>query len=391
MSKVKTYQYLTWAEIDLKAAAHNFRQLEKLAQQHSLVGKRGRAPKPGALGLRLLPVIKADAYGHGMLAFAQLLTRLGADFLAVSDVPEGLVLRQKGVAVPILLLEATLPTHVRVIVENDLTPSVCTWELATAFSRVGRQLCRTVKVHMKVDTGMSRLGVACGQAKDFIKKVAALPNIVVEGVFSHFPVADSDAAFTRQQIGCLATLLDELRREGITVPYVHAANSMGLSHYRHDIFTLARPGLMLYGLYPAETVKKKLLLKPVMSVKTRIIFLKEVEKGRGISYGHTFVALRRMKIATLPIGYSDGFLRCLSNKATVLVAGKRCPLVGRVTMDQIMVDVSAVPAVRVGQEVVIIGRQKGQEITADDVAAAAGTINYEIACSLGNRLVRVYR
>lgn len=390
MTTINNHQYLTWAEIDLKAVRHNFQTLCRLARPLVSDGKKRKSPFP-VPHTELLPVIKADAYGHGMLTLAGQLNMLGVKFFGVSDVPEGMALRKAGLKQSILLLETTLPSYVAEIITYNLTPSVCTHALAAALNNCAKTLRRKVNVHIKVDTGMGRLGVWYEEAKDFIRQVRRLPQLTIEGIFTHFPLADTDSVFTRRQIARMAELISELKQEGMVIPYIHAANSMGLSEYRMDLLNLARPGLMLYGLYPVERLKRRISLKPVMSVKTRIIYLKEVSKGRGLSYGHTFIAPRRMKVATLPMGYSDGYFRCLSNKSAVLVGGKRCPLVGRVTMDQIIVDVSAVKNVAVGQEAVILGRQKEEEISAADIAKWAGTIHYEIVCSLGNRLPRIYK
>ena len=242
---------------------------------------------------------------------------------------------------------------------------------------------------------MGRLGVNEDQALGFVQTVREqCPNLVLEGVYTHFPVADSDRDFTLGQMRRFRDIVYSLGNQFITFEYVHAGNSMGLGDYKSDLFNLARPGIMLYGVYPREDLKKKVLLKPVMSVKTRIIFVQTIAKGRGISYGHTFKAKEDITVAVLPIGYSNGYLRSLSNKAFVLVEGVRCPVVGRVTMDQVIVDVTAatlsgrIP--KIGDEVVIMGDQKGASVSVDEVALWAGTISYEILCSLGNHQPRVY-
>lgn len=373
---------LTWVEIDRAAVRFNYRTLRRLAR---------RALFDGRTPIDILPVIKAEAYGHGMLEMARLLNGLGVKFFAVSDVVEGIKLRQAGMKQRILLLEAMLPACAEDVVKYNLTPSVCTMELARAFNRAAQKRKKRLNVHIKIDTGMGRMGVWYPEAKDFIKAVSQLKQLTIEGVFTHFPVADTNQAFTCRQIGRLQSLLQELRCDGFVIPHAHAANSIGLTSYRMDFLNLARPGLMLYGLCPTEKLRRVVPLKPVMSVKSQIIFLKDIEKGRGVSYGHTFVAPRRMRVATLPIGYSNGYLRALSNKAAVIIDGQRCPVLGRVTMDQIMVDVSAVKSPRLGQEVVILGQQKKAHITAEDLADWAGTINYEIVCSLGSRLPRIFR
>ncbi len=362
---------LTWAQIDLSSLRHNYKTLKKN-------------------GVEILPVIKADAYGHGMIAVAKELDRLGVGIFGVSDLAQGLDLRRNGFHKDILLLESPLPLAAEDIVKHHLTASVCTLESAFALNKQAGIFKEKVKIHIKVDTGMGRLGVWHKEAKEFIRLTASFPNLIIDGIFTHFPLSDKDPRFTRRQIKDFSLLLESLGEMRKTIRYVHAANSMGLCGYQTDIFNLARPGLMLYGLYPHKDLRKKIKLKPVMSVKTRVIFVKALPKGRGVSYGHTYVAKKSMKAATLAIGYSDGYFRCLSNKGAVLIHGKRCPVVGNITMDQIIVDVSFVPNVKAGDVAVILGADKKAMISAEELGALAKTINYEIVCNLGNRLERKY-
>ncbi len=366
-------KYLTWAQIDLNAIRYNFRVLRRLA---------GRA--------KILTVIKADAYGHGIIPVARLLVDEKVDFIGLSNLSEGITLRKAGIRTPVLLFETTLAEQAKGIVDYDLTPTVCTLELARALDNYARQQRRPVDIHVKVDTGMGRFGVWHEVTAEFMDNIRRLSNLRVEGIYTHFSSADTDRTFTQRQIQQFTRLVRQLRKEGFIIPCVHAANSMGLVEYPDGIFNLARSGLMLYGLYPHRQLKEKVKLRPVMSVHSRIIFLKCIEKGRSISYGHMFIAPRRMIIATLPIGYSDGYLRGLSAKAFVLISGQRCPVLGRVTMDQIMVDVSKVKNPYLGMPVIILGKDQKAQVSADDLAHAAGTINYEIVCSLGSRLPRVY-
>jgi len=386
------YQYMAWVEIDLRAVRHNFRQIRRLAARN-FVPKPARRKSPQKRTARpdILCIIKADAYGHGMLRVARVLNGLGANFWGVSDVTEGIQLRKNGFKKPILLLGPPLPTQVKDVIDFNLMPTVCTVSLAAALDTYARRLNRKIAVHVKIDTGMGRLGIWHQQARDFIEALLRFSHLNLDGLYTHFPLADTNPKFTRQQIRLLGNLVDELDREGIVIPYIHAANSMGLAGYKSYLFNLVRPGLMIYGQYPSAGLKKRIPLRPAMSVKARIIHVKRVPKGQGISYGHTFIAPRDMDVATLQIGYNDGYLRSLSNKAHVLAAGQRCPVVGRVTMDQIMVDVSAVKSPRVGMEVILLGQGKKSSISGDELASLAGTINYEIVCSLGNRLPRVYK
>jgi len=363
----------TWAEVDLQATRHNFRQIRRLYPQKKIIA-----------------VVKADAYGHGMKAVAGLLDKEKVDVFGVANVLEAIQLRRQGIRQPILVFESLLSPCEETIVRYNLIPSICTLEFAEGLNRYAQKKRRIIDVHIKVDTGMGRLGVWHKDASDFVHRVSQLYHLRITGLYTHFPSADSDVLFTRRQMRELTELIQKLDRQGLVVPDIHQANSMGLIGYPSNL-NLARPGLMLYGLSPKPGVRSKIQLKPALSVKSKIVFLKELAKGRGISYGRTFVASRKMTIATLPIGYNDGYPRCLSNKSFCLVGGKRCRVVGRVTMDQLMVDVSQVKNVFLGMEVVLLGRQGRVSVTADDLARWAGTINYEIVCSLGNRLPRIYK
>ncbi len=376
---------VTYCEIDLKAIRHNVKALRHFAASRKL----HNISRPSTL--QLLAVIKADAYGHGMEPIGHLLDELGIDFFGVSDVFEGMRLRAAGLKKPILLFETTLAAQAQHIVDYQLMPTVCTLDVAQALNRYAQQKKQSLKVHVKVDTGMGRLGVWYKDAITFVQKIMALKYLVIQGVFTHFPVADTDCAFTEKQIKQLTTLVQQLDQKGLVIPYVHAANSMGLTGYQVDVLNLSRPGLTIYGLYPDSKIKTKINLKPAMSIRSTVIFCKDVLKGQGISYGHSFTAKKKMKVAVVPIGYSDGYLRIFSNKADVLVGGQRCPVIGRVTMDQVMVDVSKVKNTRIGMAVTILGTQKQECITAEELADHAQTINYEIVCSLGSRLPRIYK
>jgi alanine racemase len=237
---------------------------------------------------------------------------------------------------------------------------------------------------------MGRLGVWHKQAVAFVHDLSAFRNLHIEGIFTHFPVADTDKKFTEQQMEDFSNVVADLIRDQVPFRYLHAANSMGLAAYKNRIFNLARPGIMLYGLYPSEDLKRKIGLKAAMSVKARVLFTKTIYQGSGISYGHTFRASQDIPVAVIAIGYSDGYFRALSNKAHVLLNGTPCPVLGRVTMDQTIVDISRAGQVSIGDEAIVIGDQGVCEISADDIAAWAGTINYEVACNLGNRLPRVF-
>ncbi len=389
MNKKKT-EHLTYCEVDLKAVGHNAKAIVKLVSKNRFFLSTRSQSEKKLKGLEtILAVIKADAYGHGVKDVAAVLDKEGIGFFGVSDITEGIELRSLGVKKPILLFESTLSVHARAIVEHQLTPTVCTLGLAKALDQQAQRHKKIIDIHVKVDTGMGRLGIWHEEAFDFIKKISRMQNLRIMGIFTHFPAADTEKAFTKKQIVCLYDLVKKLDQAGVIIPYIHAANSMGLAGYKTHILNLARPGLMLYGLYPHPSLKKNIFLKPVLSVRSHVIFLKEIKKGRSVSYGRTFFTKKDMLIATVPIGYKDGYFRSLSNRASVLIKGMRCPVIGRVTMDQIMVDVSRVPGIKLGSPVTILGKQKTEEVSADELAEQAGTINYEIVCSLGSRLPKI--
>ena len=390
--KTNNNNYLTWAEIDLKALKFNLKQITRLAGKNKFTLKTRPRSKNIIKGIDLImPVIKADAYGHGMGPIASLLNKEGVGFFGVSDINEGVALRQVGIKKPILLFESTLAECAQTIVDYKLTPTVCTLELAKSLNEYAQKKKTKVDIHVKVDTGMGRLGIWHEEAYEFIQELHKCCNLRIMGIFTHFPAADTDKKFTQTQLKCLYDLVTRLDQSGLVIPYIHAANSVGLAGYETHIVNLSRPGIMLYGLYPHLSLSKKICLKPVLKVNSRVIFLKEIKKGRSISYGRTFFTKKDMLVATIPIGYNDGYFRAFSNKSFVLIEGLRCPVIGRVTMDQIMIDVSHLSKVKLGTPVVILGAQKKEFISADELAEYADTINYEIVCSLGNRLPRVYR
>jgi len=381
--QITSLEPLTWADIDLKALEHNWLQLKKLASANM------------AYNAGIMPVIKADAYGHGMVPVAKVLSEGGCRFFAVSNPQEGAALREAGFKQKILLFESTLPEDAEFIVAHQLTPTVCNLDLARKLDDVGKNLNQEIPIHIKVDTGMGRLGVSEEEALGFVQEIQNKYKFLqLEGIYTHFPLADTDRDFTFAQMRRFRDIVFAMENHFITFTYVHAGNSMGLGDYKSELFNLARPGLMLYGLYPLEALKTKVQLHPVMSIKSKIIFVKTIKKGHGISYGHTFKAKQDTTIAVLPIGYSNGYMRSLSNQAFILIHGLRCPVVGRVTMNQIIVDVSTLALSAklpsVGEEAVVIGHQKDQSISCDEVANWAGTISYEIVCSIGSRLPRSY-
>jgi len=338
-------------------------------------------------GVKIMVTVKADAYGHGLIPVAKRLESSGADWLGVASIDEGIKLREAKVNLPILILGLMLKKDIEPIFRYRLTPTVCESEMASVLNSRARVLARPLNIHLKVDTGMTRLGVLAENLEQLAKKIHKHGFLNIEGIFTHFPLADTNRDFTSYQIDLFNRLINKLRKEGIIVPLMHAANSMGIIGYKKSHFNMVRPGLIIYGLYPKKNLK--ITLRPVLSLKTRIIYAKQVPAGRGISYGHDYITKKNTRIVTLPIGYGDGYPRNLSNKAPILIGGRRFKVSGKICMDQLMVDVGNFP-VKAGDQAVIIGSQGKDKITVEELAALSGTIPYEIVCGLGSRIPRVY-
>lgn len=379
--KEETYKNRSWAEVDLDAIAHNLREIKsKLARN-----------------TQVMSVVKADAYGHGVFETVQTLLENGADRLAVSMLDEAIQLRQSGVTVPILILSYTDPCRAEELIQYDITQTVFSMELAEQLSEAAVRLGKTIKVHIKIDTGMTRVGFAPGyEAVKNVVAISKLPGIVVEGLFTHFSKADEwDRAYTDMQFERFTSICTELNRIGVFIPIKHVANSAAAMSYPEMHLDLIRPGIIQYGLYPSAQVDKGLLdLKPAMTLKSKVIMVKKVEAGCAVSYGGTFVTERETYVATLPIGYADGYSRLLSNQASVLIHGEYAKVIGNICMDQCMVDVTplvqaGIP-VSVGDEVVLFGRQGDREIAVAQLAESMGTIPYELVCIIGKRIPRIY-
>lgn len=366
-----------FAEISLDNFRHNFRGVKRLAE-----------------GKKTFGVIKADAYGHGAVEMAEILEEEGADYFAVAVVTEALELRRHGFSKPILVLGYTAPSFAAEIVEENITQTVFSLESAEIISNEAQKQGKTATIHIKVDTGMGRVGYLPGEemVKE-IKEIFSLKNIKVEGIFSHFATSDEvDKEFSNRQLKIFNDVINSLSEEGIEFEIKHIANSAGIIDMKESHFDAVRPGIMLYGYYPSMEVKRELLeLKPVMSLKANIVHIKKVNENTPISYGRKFYTKDVSKIATLPFGYADGFTRLFFEKAKVIVNGKLAPVVGRICMDQCMIDVTECGDVKVGDEVIIMGESQGIKIDADDLAAQIGTISYEILCMVSKRVPRVYR
>lgn len=370
----KILKPLSWIEVDLSCLAANYRLTKRL------VGTK----------VKIMAVVKADAYGHGLIPVARKLRELGADYLAVASIQEAMEVKESGIKSPILVLNATLDSHLDVFFEYDISLSIVSLRQAEIISRKAKALNKSIKVHIEIDTGMGRTGIWHRQAREIVKKIVGLPFLEAEGIFTHFPSADTDFTFTRRQISNFKGLLYSLRKEGIYFKLTHAANSAAIINSFGTDFNMVRPGLMLYGLSLDKAITKRLGLAPVMSFKTRVVFLKNVYRGRPLSYDKTYIAKSRRIIATLAVGYADGYNRFLSNKGEVLIRGKRARIAGRVCMDNIMADVTLIKGVKVGDEAILFGKNRKIGVLAEELANICDTIVYEIVCSVSKDVERFY-
>ena len=366
----------TWIEIDLGAIRHNLSQIKKLVRNDTAI----------------LAPVKANAYGHGILEISRVLADSGVDYLGVSTIDEAILLRKNGFRkVPILMLGSVLSEAASLIVGNNITQAVGDMRLALAIEKCAKKQGKLAKVHVKIDTGMGRIGVWHKDAMHFVRALCKMKNLRLEGIFSHFSSSDESSALTHRQVQDFLSLIEEIERLGIHIKYKHMANSMAVIDYKSSHMNLIRPGLILYGLWPKPSLSSsKIKVKPALALKSSIVFLKDVPPGRTISYGGTHTTKNHTTIATIPIGYGDGLNRRLSNKGYVIVRGKRAPIIGRVCMDQIMVDVGNIVGVKVGDIVTMIGRQFKESITVEEIAVLCDTIPYEVICWLDKRVPRVY-
>ncbi len=370
----------TTIDVDLGALARNVRALKGLTSEST----------------RLMAVVKANAYGHGAVPVAQTALANGADFLAVARISEAVVLRQAGIGAPVLLFGDTLPDQAAYMAAHDISATLTDIETARALSDGLKKQDHTLKVHIKVDTGMGRLGFVHGSLDgdipsrliDDVLAIHALDHLEVEGIYTHLSKADeTDKTHALSQVSRFKQLLGQLADKGLTPIIRHAANSAGLIDLPESHFDMVRPGIALYGLWPSHEVNKsKITLEPVMTIRSKIIQVKQVPEGFDVSYGATHVTPASTVIATVPIGYADGYSRQLSNRGVMLVHGQRAKVVGRVCMDFTMIDVGAIPGVKPGDEVVVMGAQGNEEVSADHIATLTNTINYEVTAGLTGRM-----
>ena len=360
-----TQNYRCWAEIDRSALRHNAKVVRE---------RIGSA--------EMLAVVKANAYGHGLMGVAEALTD-DAQLFGVANLEEAVALREK-FKHPIVILGPAIPGERSTIVERDFVPTVSTFEEAEAFARIGQ-----TAINFKVDTGMGRMGAVENEAVGIFKRVAALPKIDIHSISTHMPVSDVDADYTRDELVRFRKIVEQLRAAVPGDYKAHVLQSAGTLAFNKTPYEIVRAGIMLYGISPLPEFQK--LLKPAMTWKTRIGLIRDMPKGSSISYGRTFITPRAMRVATLTCGYADGYPRHLSNReADVLVRGKRCPLLGRVTMDLIVIDVSHIEDVDVGEEVVLMGRQGNEDVCCTELGEKAGTITWEITTRIGQRVRRVF-
>ena len=372
----------TWAEISLDAVIHNFKEIKS---------KTGNA--------KICCVVKADGYGHGAVMLSQVYEKLGADFFAVSNIDEGIELRDAGCTLPILILGYTPVTDASRLAQYNISQAVFSLGYAQALSDECTKAGVSVKIHIKADTGMSRIGFMCQQFPrddNSIKEICeacALPNLIPEGLFTHFCVSDEGAEgrkFTQKQYDNFTYVRKALESEGLNIEICHCSNSGAIEDYGDTYCDMVRAGIILYGLAPSPKLYGKLNLRPAMTLKTSVAYVKELKKGADISYGRTFTAPKDMKIATVPIGYADGFVRSNAENGYMLVNGQKAKIVGRICMDQTMLDVTDIDYVEQGDAVVVFGTGEHGEPTADLIAKNTDTINYEVVCLVGKRVPRIY-
>ena len=366
-----------WVEIDLGALSDNVKQLVKFLSPRT----------------QLMAVVKADAYGHGAVAVAKTALEAGAGWLGVATVPEGIQLREDGIKAPILILGATnTPEQIQAIAHWQLQPTLCSPKQALEFSNTLETINynSSLSVHIKLDTGMSRLGTNWQEAAEFVQLVQGLPNLDIASIYSHLATADNpDATVMMEQHSRFEEAIAHIKAKGITIPSLHLANSAATLADSRLHYDMVRVGLAIYGLYPANHLQNHIKLQPVLQLKARVTQVKTIAAGTGVSYGHHFIAPQEMRLAVVGIGYADGVPRHLSNQMQVLIRGQRVPQIGAITMDQIMLDVSSIPDLQEGEIVTLLGEQGKEQISADDWANCLNTISWEILCGFKHRLPRV--
>ena len=373
----------TWAKVDINSIRHNFREIKNKLNKKT----------------KILCVLKADAYGHGAEFLVKEYEKLGADWYGVSNLDEAMQLRKVGAKQPILIFGYTPCDCVEVLANNNISQAVFSFEYAKKMQEECQSRGVKIKAHLKIDTGMSRIGFFAQDAESRNKsvqeilKIHAMPEIELEGIFTHFSVADDvnhNREYTLRQIENFKKVIGDLEAHGVYIPLKHCCNSGGIINFPDMHLDMVRAGVILYGLYPSEEVRDKINLKPAMQLKTVVSQVKDIPGGTSVSYGRTFVAEKGIKVASVAVGYADGYSIKFSNNSEMLIHGKRAKILGRVCMDQLMLDVSGIENVAEGDEVTIFGESGGSILTVDELAKKIGTINYEIICLVGKRVPRVY-
>jgi alanine racemase len=367
-------EFAAWSEIDITALKRNVKRTQQI------VGPR----------VDILLTVKADGYGHGAPHVAKAATAAGVQMLGVATLHEGMELRNAGLKAPIVILSPSLAVEIDEILEYSLTPTVSDMAFAQALAARAAQSSKVARVHVEIDTGMCRGGVNEEDARNFLSELARLKGLAVEGVYTHFPgTYREDREFCEAQVRAFQTIIDDLGAQGIVFPLRHTANSAAVAQYPASHINMVRPGGMVYGMFPHENING-IGFEPVMSFKSRVVNVKQVRKGKSVSYGRTYRFDHDAKVAAVAAGYGHGISRLMSNNGDLLVRGVRAPIVGRVTMDVTMIDVSQIPQASVGDEVIIFGKQGNEHISVYEVAERSGTISYEITCGIGKRVPRVY-
>ncbi|MBU3179692.1 alanine racemase [Clostridium psychrophilum] len=365
-----------WAEIDLDKLAHNMREIRRLSKSKDIIA-----------------VVKADAYGHGAVDVAPVLLENGADMLAVAIQSEAVELRRSGIECPIMILGFTPPDLIDNLLKYDIEQTVCSYKFASELSEMAVKENKIAKIHIALDTGMGRIGyIPNDESAKEVYNISKLPNINIVGMFCHFSTADEkDKTYTYEQIRKYDDFYEKLKAKKVYIKMRHIANSAAIIDMPETHYEAVRPGIIIYGYYPSDEVnKEKIDLKPVMTLKTNVVHIKTLPPGEYVSYGRKYQTHRESIIATLPIGYADGYTRYLFEKGKVILKGEFAPVIGKICMDQCMIDVTEINGVKVGDEVILIGEDGDKKFTADTIANLIGTISYEVVCMIGKRVPRVY-
>lgn len=364
------------AQIDLDNIAKNMCNIRKAVNKKT----------------KIMAIVKADAYGHGCIEVAKTCLYNGADWLGVAILEEALELRENNIYEPILILGNTIKSKFDQVIQNDITQTVFSFEMANAISKVAQKLNKQANIHIKIDTGMNRIGFL--PKEQYIKeiiKISKLPYIKITGIFTHFATSDEkDKTFSNSQFEKFIWVAKRLEKEGITNILKHICNSGAILDLQQYDLDMVRAGIIIYGMYPSNEVKKDIKLFPAMSIKTYISYIKEVEENESVSYCRTYFTNKKTKIATIPVGYADGYARIMSNKAKVIVNGQYANVIGNICMDQFMIDISHIENAKIGDEVILMGEEEGISVTAEYLANLQNTINYEVVCTIGKRIPRVF-